>query len=161
MKTRKLAYVLILLLFLAGGVVSAAWTFRTEVAEVKLSIEKPVRFEKLKLDGNVSIVNRTFEISGATSLYAAEDCELAMMMLAGLSKEEKKQLEALSLEVEVEEHTNTVDLLRENLWLVERDYNKGDSTQINLTLKGELAEDVEKDSIGFDVLTVWRGQQGA
>lgn len=148
------------LLIVVGSTAVATWSFRTDIAEVTLTIDKPLQLHKVDLSGNASIVNRTFEIRGSNQLYAVENSKLSMMHVSGLSKEEKKQFAELSLKVKIAEGTNTVDLLEEEQWTVGATFDKGESAMVELTLAGELADDVDRDSIGFDVLAVFVGREG-
>ena len=156
--TKKLIYVALLGAVIIGSAV-ATWSFSTEVAEVTLTIDKPVKIQKLELAENITIVGGTFAVSGSTQLYAEENSRLSMMQVAGLSKEEKKQFEELSLEAVISGDAKTVDLLQQDQWAVDANLGKGESATIEIALIGELADDVEKDSIKFDILAMFVGRE--
>lgn len=158
MRSKTFYLAILLCLFLAGIAVAAtSWTYLTEVANVKITVLKPVLFDVIEMKNFVSISNGSFSMRGHTSFYPSDTSNLISILITGLSKEEKNQFTTLRLHSEIGGYESTEDLLGDkDVFEVYKYFEKGgDSIPGNFTLSGTLASDITRDEIGFKIHGCW------
>lgn len=143
-----------------AGMASASWFMTEDVAEVVITIEKPILVEKMSLQGNVSLTDGGFELSGDTEVaVGAVACKLAELRVEGLSREEKKQFDELELSASAggEGVISDANLLSTSSWVINERLEADEVITISIQIEGQLSGNITRDAVGFDVVAVFTG----
>ena len=160
---KKIVVVAAVAVLAIAGMASASWFMTEDVAEVAITIEKPILMEKMSLQGNVSVVDGSFELSGNTEVAVGADaCKLVELRVEGLSKEEKKQFEELELSASAggEVVVSDADLLSTSSWTISERLDADEMITISIQIEGQLSGNITRDAVGFDVVAVFTGVSG-